>query len=275
MDKIIMKIQNLARMVDTVVEDNLNVKEISRGQYPYIDYLYNHEGANQYDISRDLFIDKTTVAKALKKLESTNMIYRRTDSKDKRKVNVHLTASGKEVYKDVEKSFEFVKDIMNTNIDPSLSDKLESLVELFIQELDIVWCDIKNYKRKNKYDVATESDIAQLEERNIFKLNDKDTLFVEKFGNHITNWISFRVDEKYNVIANNIHFHQMSDEIIDGMDLVREFEEWYKLNYSNKIYFVIDDYKTGIQKLLHKNSYLFKKYEKNMVGIKYIYEKKW
>ena len=67
MNSIATYVEQLARMIETIYEDTLTDTSLNRGQYAYILYLYENEGANQYDISRDLLIDKTTVAKALKK----------------------------------------------------------------------------------------------------------------------------------------------------------------------------------------------------------------
>ena len=88
MNNIATGIEQLARMIETIFEDKLAESSLNRGQYAYLLYLYENEGTNQYDISRDLYIDKTTVAKALKKLEESGYILRKTDQRDKRRVNI-------------------------------------------------------------------------------------------------------------------------------------------------------------------------------------------
>lgn len=274
MKNISMSIQKLARMIDTIYEDELQDSPLSRGQYPYILYLFDNDGSNQYDISRDLFIDKTTVAKALKKLEKSKIIYRKSDARDKRKVNVHLTSYGKELHDEVNAAMVQIYDIFSTNVDINLLSKLNKLVDVFVQELDIIWCDIKNYKRKSTYSIATTQDMKQLDNRNIYRFEEDEILFVSRFGSHVLNWLGFiKESNSSNIIVNRINFHYTSDIIINGMDLIRAFEDWYYLNYSGDIIFRILENEFDYQKLLHKNSYLFYGY-KNIKDKRYYYYKK-
>ncbi len=63
-----------------------------------------HDGSSQEQISDYLKIDKTTTAKAIKKLEDEGYIRRETDSSDKRVNRVYLT----------QKSFDIIPEIKAT-----------------------------------------------------------------------------------------------------------------------------------------------------------------
>ena len=60
-------------------------------QYLFIMTLYHNDGASQEKISDCLKIDKTTTAKAIKKLEDGKFVIRVVDSEDKRAYKVYLT----------------------------------------------------------------------------------------------------------------------------------------------------------------------------------------
>lgn len=64
---------------------------ISKGQYIFLNALYKKDGIRQEQLSDYLKIDKGTTAKAIKRLEDDEYIFRKVDAKDKRAYNVFLT----------------------------------------------------------------------------------------------------------------------------------------------------------------------------------------
>lgn len=71
---------------------------IAHGQYIYMLFIYFNEGVSQKDVSRELGLDKTTTAKALKHLEERGYIERRQSTEDKRFYELYVTALGDEVF---------------------------------------------------------------------------------------------------------------------------------------------------------------------------------
>lgn len=274
MNNIATGIEQLARMIETIFEDKLAESSLNRGQYAYILYLNENEGANQYDISRDLFIDKTTVAKALKKLEETGYILRKTDQRDKRRVNVFLSKKGRQIFEEVKGASDEIQSIMATNVHKDLVKELSSLLDVFIQELDLKWCDIKNYKRDTSFSLASNHDMDALRERNIYSFREDEKLFIERFGQYVLNWIKFIEKDQGGIEVSEIHFHQIADVVQHGMDLIREFESWYFSNHEGTITIRIPEGDVERQKLVHKNNYLFLSYEKRGDQVFYNYQKK-
>lgn len=70
---------------------------LSAGQFPFLMVLSNNEGINQDEIAAYVHIDKGTVARALKKLEDKNYIYREIDEKNRRRYLIYLTEEGKKL----------------------------------------------------------------------------------------------------------------------------------------------------------------------------------
>ncbi|MGM9951281.1 MAG: MarR family winged helix-turn-helix transcriptional regulator [Lysinibacillus sp.] len=72
-------------------------KEYSRGEMGILIYLaFQKDGVPSGQLSEALHVSTGRVASALKSLEKKQLIMRRTDGADKRRVNVHLTDKGKE-----------------------------------------------------------------------------------------------------------------------------------------------------------------------------------
>ena len=72
-------------------------KEYSRGEMGILIYLtFQNDGVTSGQLSEALHVSTGRVASALKSLEKKQLIVRRTDGVDKRRVNVHITDKGKQ-----------------------------------------------------------------------------------------------------------------------------------------------------------------------------------
>ena len=65
---------------------------IGHGQYVFMLFIYFNEGTSQIKLSRELGLDKTTTAKALKRLEAEGYIERRQNTDDKRYYELYRQA---------------------------------------------------------------------------------------------------------------------------------------------------------------------------------------
>jgi len=72
--------------------------KIGHGQYIYMLFIYFNEGVSQKDVSRELGLDKTTTAKALKHLEGLGYIERKQSDNDKRFYELYMTKLGDEKF---------------------------------------------------------------------------------------------------------------------------------------------------------------------------------
>lgn len=73
------------------MDQRMSAFGLGSGQYMFLFFLYNHNGANQDEISRALELDKATTARAIQKLEERGFVTRETNEKDKRVNQVFLT----------------------------------------------------------------------------------------------------------------------------------------------------------------------------------------
>ena len=71
--------------------------DITAGQFPFLMVLFSKEGITQDEIAAHVQVDKGTVARALKKLEENNYLYRAVDLNNRRRYLIHLTNKGKSV----------------------------------------------------------------------------------------------------------------------------------------------------------------------------------
>ncbi|WP_048191381.1 MarR family winged helix-turn-helix transcriptional regulator [Methanobacterium sp. SMA-27] len=77
------------------LNDRVGDMDITPGQFPFIMVLSNEEGITQEELAAHFHIDKGTVARALRKLEDKNYLFRKVDSKNRRRYFIYLTDKGK------------------------------------------------------------------------------------------------------------------------------------------------------------------------------------
>ncbi|MBM7839133.1 DNA-binding MarR family transcriptional regulator [Alkalihalobacillus xiaoxiensis] len=98
MKEILREIGTIARALDSI--SNIEFKEIhlTKGQYLYLIRICEHPGNIQEKIAELLRVDRTTAARAIKKLESQGFIYKKEDPSNRKIKKLFPTERGKEIY---------------------------------------------------------------------------------------------------------------------------------------------------------------------------------
>lgn len=79
------------------LNDKMKDLNLTAGQFPFLMALSHNEGITQDDMANHFHIDKGTVARALRKLEDNEFLYREIDQENRRRYLIYLTKKGKEV----------------------------------------------------------------------------------------------------------------------------------------------------------------------------------
>lgn len=105
---------------------------LSSGEHVFLFYLYKNDGSSQDEISKDLEIDKGTTARAIKKLENKEFLYREDDKKDKRIKRVFLTEKAFEIKKDLISLSEQWKETLVCDFDDKEIAAMEKLIKKLV-----------------------------------------------------------------------------------------------------------------------------------------------
>ena len=101
---------------------------IGAGQYMYLINLYHNDGLSQEELTEILNIDKSTTAKAIKKLEDENLVIRVKDKNDKRINRVYLTPKALDIKDEFLASIDFWESTLTGNL--SDAEKAQTLILL-------------------------------------------------------------------------------------------------------------------------------------------------
>ena len=77
------------------INDKIKEKDLTAGPIPFLMVLSREDGITQDDMAAHFHIDKGTVARALRKLEDNNYLFREIDLENRRKHLIYLTEKGK------------------------------------------------------------------------------------------------------------------------------------------------------------------------------------
>lgn len=91
---------------------------ITSGQFMYITCICENPGYTQDELSQQLIIDKSTVAKVLSQLEASGFITKTTNSNDRRAFNISPTDKALTIYPKILE----IKDEWHHKITENLSD---------------------------------------------------------------------------------------------------------------------------------------------------------
>ncbi len=118
-----------ARMM--YLNNELKSLNVTSSQFIYLIKLYRNEGQTQEDLANHLFVDKGTVARAVKKLEDNGFICRRTDPENRRRYLLYLTQDGKALMPDI---INIIKDWENS-INEGLSNAEKERINELLKKL--------------------------------------------------------------------------------------------------------------------------------------------
>ncbi|WP_058486608.1 MarR family winged helix-turn-helix transcriptional regulator [Defluviitalea phaphyphila] len=132
----------LYRQQQCYINKELEPYGISSGQFIFLNILYHKDGINQEEISNLLNIDKGTTARAIKKLEKTGYISRKTDPKDHRAQLVFLTEKAYKIRGKIYKVLKNWTQILISDFSEEDKEKTIKLLEAMTRNIDLY------YKRK-------------------------------------------------------------------------------------------------------------------------------
>ena len=98
MDDIIREIGMISRALDSISNIEFKEIELTRGQYLYLVRICEHPGIIQEKLAEMIKVDRTTTARAIKRLEEKGMVQSAADQTNKKIKKLYPTDKGKKIY---------------------------------------------------------------------------------------------------------------------------------------------------------------------------------
>lgn len=95
------EIDNLARHINNIYESIFKKYGLHRGQFVFISRIVENKSINLKELAKTIRVDKTTVTKAIQKLEDSGYINKKVDQTDNRIIHLIATELGVSLYQNI------------------------------------------------------------------------------------------------------------------------------------------------------------------------------
>ena len=110
----------LYRQFQIYINNNTKDLQISASEYIFLMEMYKNDNMSQEQLSKNLIIDKSATARAIKSLEEKEYIIRKKDDNDKRTNRIKLTKKGIEIKDRLSNLLEEWNNEITSDIDKNL-----------------------------------------------------------------------------------------------------------------------------------------------------------
>ena len=95
-EDILRQISTIARALDSIANIEFKEMQLNRGQYLYLVRIKENPGIISDHLAGMLNVDRTTMARSIKKLEDNGLIERKNDQQNKKIKHLDVTKKGDE-----------------------------------------------------------------------------------------------------------------------------------------------------------------------------------
>lgn len=140
---ILREIGMIARALDSISNIEFKDLELARGQYLYLVRIYEHPGIISEQLSNLIKVDRSTIARAVKKLEDHGLIERRHDPDNKKIKHLYVTAKGKKLYPFIIRENEYSNTVGLRDFTPEEAQQLHDYLVRVRENIDGDWNFVK------------------------------------------------------------------------------------------------------------------------------------
>lgn len=150
MGEILREIGMIARALDSISNIEFKEFELTKGQYLYLVRICENPGIIQEKVAEMIKVDRTTAARAIKKLEIQGLIEKRDDENNKKINRLYPTDKGMRVYPFLKREGEYSEKVALTGFTEDETETIFSLLQRVRGNIESDWEAVKK-GNKRKY----------------------------------------------------------------------------------------------------------------------------
>lgn len=141
---ILREIGMIERALDSIANVEFKQLDLARRQYLYVVRIYEHPGIISEQLSNLIKVDRTTIARAVKKLEKNGFIERKSDPVNKKIKRLYITDKGKEAYSFIIRENKFSNDEALKGFSDEEAQQVHDYLTRIRQNIDGDWEMVKH-----------------------------------------------------------------------------------------------------------------------------------
>ncbi|MEH7123691.1 MarR family transcriptional regulator [Bacillus sp. JJ1532] len=149
MKEILREIGMIARALDSISNIEFKEYDLTKGQYLYLVRICENPGIIQEKVAEMIKVDRTTAARAIKKLEMNGFIEKKDDEHNKKIKKLFPTEKGKNVYPFIKKEHDHSNSVALTGFSEREAETIFNLLQRVRKNIEKDW---ELIKKGNKRD---------------------------------------------------------------------------------------------------------------------------
>ncbi|ETI70512.1 hypothetical protein BAVI_02149 [Neobacillus vireti LMG 21834] len=147
--EILREIGMIARALDSISNIEFKEYDLTKGQYLYLVRIFENPGIIQDKLAEMIKVDRTTAARAIKKLEMQGFIEKRDDDINKKIKKLFPTEKGKNVYPFLKREGEYSNMVALNGFSPEETKAIFQLLHRVRKNIEVEWDFVKKGNKRD------------------------------------------------------------------------------------------------------------------------------
>jgi DNA-binding MarR family transcriptional regulator len=148
MTEILRNVGTIARALDSISNIEFQEIHLTRGQYLYLVRIVENPGIIQEKLAELLKVDRTTTARAVKKLVAIGLVEKKADRENKKIKRLQATKQGQAVYPFVMREHVYSEMVALRGLSVEEQHQLETLLTRVSQNIEGDWQLVKKGQQR-------------------------------------------------------------------------------------------------------------------------------
>lgn len=149
MKDILREIGMIARALDSISNIEFKEHDLTKGQYLYLVRICENPGIIQEKLAEMIKVDRTTAARAIKKLEMKGFIERRDDEYNKKIKKLFPTEKGNEVFPFIKRENDHSNRVALEGFSEGEAETIFNLLQRVRKNVEKDWDYVENGNKRN------------------------------------------------------------------------------------------------------------------------------
>lgn len=148
MKEILREIGMIARALDSISNIEFKEFDLTKSQYLYLVRICENPGIIQEKVAEMIKVDRTTAARAIKKLEIQGFIEKKDDDHNKKIKKLFPTKKGERVYPLLKREGEYSNKVALSGFSPEETETIFHLLHRVRKNIEVDWDFVKKGNKR-------------------------------------------------------------------------------------------------------------------------------
>jgi DNA-binding MarR family transcriptional regulator len=149
MKEILREIGMIARALDSISNIEFKEHDLTKGQYLYLVRICENPGMIQEKLAEMIKVDRTSAARAIKKLEINGFIEKKEDKHNKKIKKLFPTEKGKSIYPFIKRENDYSNTVALEGLSEREAETISDLLQRVRKNVEKDWEFVKKGNKRN------------------------------------------------------------------------------------------------------------------------------